>query len=174
MSQDAESLTLCVTKQWKVLQLFWWDGVRWYSGEIRNDNFLLDVSQLIITLHKWPPWHPHRLWTALTQGWSIANLSGMRQSWERCLHLRCLIRPTGASMSCLYHLYLGTLSHHSMLLFLIFIISSSRLVVTSPFFHSHSSSSSSSLPQSACLWYSLPSTHASPPGAPVTQLGFHL
>lgn len=80
------------------------------------------------------------------------NCSGMRQSWERCLHLRCLIRPTGASMSCLYHLYLGTLSHHSMLLFLIFIISSSRLVVTSPFFHSHSSSSSSSLSPSECLF----------------------
>lgn len=35
-------------------------------------------------------------------------------------------------MSCLYHFFLGTLSHHSLLLFLIFIISSNRSVTTSP------------------------------------------
>lgn len=153
--------------------IIWWDWVRWCNREICNDDFFLDVLQLIITLHKWSPWHPHCLWTALTQGWSISNLSGVRLSWERCLHLRCLIRPTGTVMSCLYPLYLRTHSHHSILLFLIFIISSNRLVATSPFFHP-CSSSSCSLPQSACLWYSLPSTHASRPGAPVTQLGFHL
>lgn len=59
----------------------------------------------------------------------------VRQSWERCLHLRCLIGPTEATMSCLYHLSLGTLSHHSILLFL-FIFSSNRSITTSPFFSS--------------------------------------
>lgn len=129
----------------------WWDWVRWCNREICNDDLLLDVLQLIITLHKWSPWHPRCLWTAPTQGLSISNLSGMRQSWERCLHLRSLIRSIGATMSCLHHLSLGTFSHHSILLFL-FLFSSNRSVATSPFFHPHSSSSSSSssLPRSAC------------------------
>lgn len=149
--------------------------VRWCNGEICNNDLLLDVLQLIITLHKWSPWHPHCLWTACTQGWSISNLSQVRKSWERCLHLRCLIGPTGATVSCLYYLSLGTPSHHSILLISLHILLqqiscyltlfSSTLLLILLFFLP---------PSERLLWYSLPSTHASPPGAPVTQLGFHL
>lgn len=35
--------------------IIWWDWVRWCKGETCNDNSLLDVLQLIITLHKWFP-----------------------------------------------------------------------------------------------------------------------
>lgn len=55
--------------------IIWWDWARWCKGEMCNDNSPLDVLQLIITLRKWSPRHPHCLWTAPTQGWHISNLS---------------------------------------------------------------------------------------------------
>lgn len=60
--------------------IIWWDWVRWCKGETCNDNSLLDVLRLIITLHKWSPplhprpRHPRRLWSAPTQRWHISTL----------------------------------------------------------------------------------------------------